>query len=85
MGSNSSDICSPKKFEDVDGKVKPQSNVSKSTCHSDSESVEIIECSLQSLKIPVGEGDFGREFEIVEHVAPLRLGIEIVSRYAETN
>ncbi|CAH1439914.1 unnamed protein product [Lactuca virosa] len=46
MDSNSSDICSPKKFEDVEEKVNPQSDVSKSTCHSDSVSVQIIDFSV---------------------------------------
>ncbi|CAH1444882.1 unnamed protein product [Lactuca virosa] len=44
--SNSSDICSPKKFGDFDGKVNPHSDVSKSKCHSDSDSVEIIDFSV---------------------------------------
>ncbi|CAH1453277.1 unnamed protein product [Lactuca virosa] len=44
--SNSSDICSPKKFGDFDGKVNPHSDVSKSKCHSDFDSVEIIDFSV---------------------------------------
>ncbi|CAH1449828.1 unnamed protein product [Lactuca virosa] len=44
--SNSSDICSPKKFGDFDGKINPHSDVSKSKCHSDSDSVEIIDFSV---------------------------------------
>ncbi|CAH1434183.1 unnamed protein product [Lactuca virosa] len=44
--SNSSDIPSAEKFGDFDGKVNPHSDVLKSKCHSDSDSVEIINFSV---------------------------------------
>ncbi|CAH1421268.1 unnamed protein product [Lactuca virosa] len=54
MASNSSDIPSPKNFEDVDGKVHPPSEVSKSTFYlNDSNSSDI--CS------PKESGRAGRD------------------------